>query len=54
MKIKQQSRILVVRQRQRNKLRQLSLLSRLADEVGCSKHDNITKNKNQTFQKFTD
>jgi hypothetical protein len=42
----------LARQRQRDKLRQLSLLSRLADEIFGSKHDNF--NKNPTFPEFTE
>ncbi|AFZ35564.1 hypothetical protein Sta7437_2012 [Stanieria cyanosphaera PCC 7437] len=45
MTIQQQSRILLVRQRQRNKHRQLSLLNRLAEEIVGDRHENLTENK---------
>lgn len=52
MTIKQQSRILLVRQRQRHKLRQLSLLNRLAEEIVSDKPENMAKNS--MFHEFTE
>ncbi|BAU66762.1 hypothetical protein STA3757_41680 [Stanieria sp. NIES-3757] len=50
MTIKQQSRILLVRQR--HKLRQLSLLNRLVEEIVSDKPENLAKNSK--FHEFTE